>query len=96
MSERLAWLFIGAVSGFDVAFAMVHRETILLWEANPLARWVIMHWGFAVAVAFRLASVFFAAGVVPLAPTTSRLAYLLFLLALHLYLALIYLRILIC
>lgn len=85
-----AWLFVLAVTLYDVDWAIRYRETANLWESNPVMLWVMTHYGVWAASAARLATVLFAAALMPLAPRRSQITATLTLTSVHAYLAVTY------
>lgn len=62
----LAWVFIGIVASYDVAFMLNHAATASEWEMNPVMSWVICSFSEWAAAAIRLAAVLFASFVIGL------------------------------
>lgn len=85
-----AWLFVLVVTLFDIRWAVHYRDTAALWEANPLMRWVMTHYGVWVAGVVRLATVLFALSLMPMAPRRSQVTATLTLTSIHVYLAYTY------
>jgi hypothetical protein len=85
-----AWLFVLAVAVFDVRWAMHYRDTIGLWETNPIMLWVMKAYGVWTAGVARLGTVVFAASLMPLTTRRSQITATLTLVSAHAYLALTY------
>ena len=85
-----AWIFVLAVTVFDIRWAVQYQDTASLWESNPLMRWVMGHYGVWAAAAARLGTVAFAASLMPLAPRRCQITATLTLTSVHFYLALTY------
>lgn len=85
-----AWLFVLAVTLYDVEWAIRYHDTASLWESNPIMLWVMTHYGVWTASAGRLATVLFAAALMPLAPRRSQITATLTLTSVHVYLAVTY------
>jgi hypothetical protein len=85
-----AWLIVFAITVYDVRWAIRYRETALLWESNPVMRWVMLNFGVWAAGGTRLFTIFFAASLMPWAPRRCQLTATLTLLWVHLYLAATY------
>jgi hypothetical protein len=88
-----AWLFVIAVTVFDVRWALRYRETITIWEANPIMRWVVSAFGVWAAGIARLATVAFGASLMPVAPRRWQVAATVTIVVAHLYLAATYAQI---
>jgi len=85
-----AWLFVLAVAVFDVRWALSYRDTIGLWESNPIMLCVMKAYGVWIAGAARLGTVVFAASLMPLTTRRSQITATLTLVSVHAYLALTY------
>jgi hypothetical protein len=85
-----AWLFVLAITVFDVRWAIQYRETVEYWESNPVMRWVILQYGVWVAGGTRLFTILFAASLMFLAPRRCQVAATLTLVTVHAYLAAAY------
>lgn len=57
----LSWLLIAAAALYDGYFAWQYREALGTWEVNPVARWASESFGLSVVLAFKAATVLFAA-----------------------------------
>ncbi len=88
-----AWLFVLAVTVFDIRWAILYSSTANIWESNPIMLWVMDHFGVPIAAVFRLSTVIFAACLMPMAPLRSQATATLALLSVHAYLAFTYVRI---
>lgn len=62
----LAWAFILAVAAWDAWFAWQYRAVFAEWEVNPLACWVVDHFGLAAIFTMKAAVVTFATVVAAL------------------------------
>jgi hypothetical protein len=82
-----AWLFVLAITVYDVRWAVIYRETANYWESNPIQRWVIVQYGVWVAGAARFSTTLFAAMLMPLAPRRCQVVATLSLVSAHIYLA---------
>jgi hypothetical protein len=85
-----AWLFVLAITVFDVRWAIRYHDTAQFWEANPIMRWVMLKFGIWVAGATRLSTILFAASLMPLAPRRCQVTATITLVWVHLYLAATY------
>jgi hypothetical protein len=86
----IAWLIVFAITVFDIRWAIRYHETALLWESNPVMRWVMWKFGVWTAGATRLFTILFAASLMPLAPRRCQVTATLTLLWVHIYLAATY------
>jgi hypothetical protein len=57
----LSWLLIAAAALYDGYFAWQYRAALGSWEVNPVARWATEFFGLPAVLAFKAATVFFAA-----------------------------------
>jgi hypothetical protein len=83
----IAWLFVLAVTVFDIRWAVRHIDTIMIWESNPIMRWVIKQFGMWIAGIARLGTVVFAMGLMPIAPRRCQITATFALVSVHAYLA---------
>jgi len=58
----VSWLLIAAAALYDGYFAWQYRAALGTWEVNPMARWATQSLGLPAVLAFKAATVFFAAG----------------------------------
>jgi hypothetical protein len=59
----LSWLLIAAAALYDGYFAWQYRTALGSWEVNPFARWASDSFGLPAVLAFKAATVLFAAGI---------------------------------
>ena len=85
-----AWLFVLAITVYDIRWAIRYRETITYWESNPIQRWVIVQFGVWVATAARLSSIVIAGSLMFLATRRAQVAATTTLFSAHAYLAVVY------
>lgn len=85
-----AWLFVLAVTAYDIFWAYHFRETVNLWESNPVMLWVIKHYGVGVAGIARFSTVILGAGLIFMAPRRCQITATLTLVSIHTYLACVY------
>jgi hypothetical protein len=92
----MLWIFVCAVTCFDVVFALTHAATFDSWELNPAMRWVAAEFGIATAAAFRISSVVFALLIIREAQPMLRRQASRVIFAVHLALMLVYLPLCFC
>ena len=84
------WVFVAAVTAWDICWALAYRETSGDWESNPVMRWVMFTHGVSAAAFLRFATVAFSAALMIVAPRRCRLAATGIIAAAHAYLAVAY------
>jgi hypothetical protein len=89
-----AWVFVLAVTAYDIFWAIHYHASAKLWESNPVMLWVIQHYGVWTAGIARLSTVVFAASLMFLAPRRCQITATLTLVSIHTYLACVYAMIL--
>ena len=85
-----AWLFVLAITVYDVRWAIRYRDTITYWESNPVQRWVIEQFGIWFASAARLSTILFAGCLMFLATRRTQVAATTTLFSVHAYLGVTY------
>ena len=86
----IAWMFVLAVTAYDITWAFQYHESARLWESNPIMLWVMVHCGVVAAAIARLSTVVFAAGLMFIAPRRCQITATLTLVSIHTYLACVY------
>jgi hypothetical protein len=85
-----AWLFVLAITAYDIRWAIRYRETIAYWESNPIQRWVIAQFGVWVATSARLSGIIVAGCLMFLATRRAQVAATTTLFSVHAYLGATY------
>jgi hypothetical protein len=94
LAYSLAWAFVIAVTGVDIAWAVTYHDSAAEWESNPVMGWLIAAHGVEAAAALRAATVLLVAALMPLATRRCRIAATILVTGIHVYLAVAYVLIL--
>lgn len=89
----ILWLFIFCVTTIDISYALYNRATIVLWESNPIALWIIENYGIYHTICFRLLTLTTGFIILSCLPRKQKIRGAIITALIHVYLLILYILI---